>query len=215
MKKEISFNQPYSAALRLWHWTTALTIVSSIVLVLLGSTMFRTRDNIVMVQEQLQQKGIEVSRDQARAVAHEYSDKVWMAHKWVGYGLCFLLLSRFVIGLNASREDSLANKIKAARAIVPSMPGEKEDRRHFITVKSGYRLFYLIFFLMGLTGLGLAFEDVEFLKPIHEAIKTTHEYLQYAIYTFLFLHLSGVILSDLGKFPGIVSRMIHGGGVRS
>ena len=91
VKNEISFNQPYSGVLRLWHWVTALTITASIILVLFGSTMFRTRNNIEMVQEQLQRKGIEVTNDQARAVAHEYSDKLWMAHKWVGYGLCFLL----------------------------------------------------------------------------------------------------------------------------
>lgn len=41
-----------------------------------------------------------------------------------------------------------------------------------------------------------------------------HKYLgfgQYLIYTFVFFHLCGVIISDLGKSKGIVSGMINGG----
>src|SRR5450631_2570647 len=93
----IAFNERHSLAIRIWHWVTFITIASTLVLVLLGSTMFRINDNISLVQEQLERKGVSVTKDQARSVAHEYSDKVWMAHKFVGYALCFLLLSRFII----------------------------------------------------------------------------------------------------------------------
>src|SRR5580698_2641034 len=90
----ITFHERRSLAIRVWHWVTFATITASLVLVLLASTMFRTRDNIDLVVQQLERKGAVVTRDQARAVAHEYSDKLWMAHKMVGYGLCFLLLCR-------------------------------------------------------------------------------------------------------------------------
>jgi Ni,Fe-hydrogenase I cytochrome b subunit len=34
--------------------------------------------------------------------------------------------------------------------------------------------------------------------------------LQWVIYGFVLLHLAGVILADLGKHKGLVSRMING-----
>src|SRR5690348_12718613 len=108
IKKEWSFSEAHPAAIRIWHWITAATLSASILLVILGSTMFRTRNNIDMVQEQLQGKGVTVTVDQARSVAHEYSDKLWMAHKWVGYGLCFLLGCRMMIEMTVSRKDRLA-----------------------------------------------------------------------------------------------------------
>ena len=91
------FKTTYSLAIRIWHWITFLTITASIILVLFASTVFTIKGNLSMVQEQIQQKGRTVTPDQARAVAHEYSDKLWMLHKYVGYGLCFLLLSRIVL----------------------------------------------------------------------------------------------------------------------
>src|SRR5258708_16070214 len=98
-KKDGAFHEKHSLAIRIWHWTTFITIASSLVLVLLGSTMFRTGDNISLVREQLERKGAVVTKDQAWSVAHEYSDKLWMAHKWVGYGLCFLPFPPFIIQL--------------------------------------------------------------------------------------------------------------------
>ena len=89
-----SFNENHSLAVRIWHWVTSLTIIFTIMLVLMGTFMFKMRDNIGIIQEQLEHKGVTVTQDQARSVAHEYSDKIWMFHKYVGYGLAFLLLCR-------------------------------------------------------------------------------------------------------------------------
>jgi cytochrome b len=43
------------------------------------------------------------------------------------------------------------------------------------------------------------------------SIKEIHGFIQYLIYAFLFFHLAGVILAELGKSKGIVSGMINGG----
>src|SRR5882762_9530993 len=100
-----SFNQNHSLAVRLWHWATSVTIIFTIVLVLMGTFMFKMRDNIPMVQEELEHKGLTVTKDQARAVAHEYSDKIWMLHKYVGYGLSFLLLCRILLEASQPGEE--------------------------------------------------------------------------------------------------------------
>jgi len=205
-----SFNENHSLAVRLWHWATGVTIIFTIVLVLMGTFMFKMRDNIPMVQEQLEHKGATVTKDQARSVAHEYSDKIWMLHKYVGYGLTFLLLCRIVLEATQPNEEKFKTKIKNALGFQAKSESEKGDRQLFLYVKRGYLLFYLIFLVMGLSGLVLAFEDVKALDPIHGLMKAVHEYTQYLIYTYILLHLIGVVREEIGKYPGIISGMIHG-----
>jgi len=205
-----SFNENNSLAVRLWHWATSVTIIFTIVLVLMGTFMFKMRDNIPMVQEQLEQKGVTVSKDQARSVAHEYSDKIWMLHKYVGYGLAFLLLCRIILEATQPNEEKFKTKIKNALGFQANTVSEKADRTLFLYVKRGYLLFYLIFIVMGLSGLVLAFEDVKALDPIHDLMGDVHEYTQYLIYAYILLHLMGVIREEIGKYPGIISGMIHG-----
>ena len=57
-----------------------------------------------MVQEQVQQKGVLFTEKQASAVAHEYSDKLWMLHKCIGYSLSFLLLWRIIARITIDKE---------------------------------------------------------------------------------------------------------------
>ncbi|HUQ96991.1 MAG TPA: cytochrome b/b6 domain-containing protein, partial [Chitinophagaceae bacterium] len=126
------FKTHYSAAIRIWHWITFLTFTASIVLVLLGSTVFTMRGNTAMIQEEVQKKGSTVSTDAARAVAHEYSDKLWMLHKYVGYGLCFLLLFRMVLEGVYSKEKRLAGKIKKALLFKSQNENLTKDRSHYL-----------------------------------------------------------------------------------
>jgi len=205
-----SFNENHSLAIRIWHWVTGLTIIFTIVLVIMGTFMFKTRANIPMVQEQLESKGVTVTNDQARAVTHEYSDKIWMLHKYVGYGLCFLLLCRIVLEATQPGEEKIKTKIKNALTFQAKTDSEKEDRKIYLLAKRGYLLFYLVFLVMGLSGLVLAFEDVKFLDPIHKIMGDVHEIAQYGVYVYILAHLIGVVREEIGKYPGITSSMVHG-----
>ncbi|HEX9509730.1 MAG TPA: cytochrome b/b6 domain-containing protein [Puia sp.] len=204
------FNEPHSQAIRIWHWTFFGTITASLVTVLLASTIFRTRNTIALVQGPLQEKGATVSTDQARAVAHEYNDKFWMLHTYIGYVLCGLLLSRIIIEIAQPSEEKLRVKLKKALGFRPGNSSEKMERQHYIQVKGLYLVFYILIFTMALTGLGLAFEDAAILKGIQGTIKQVHSFVQYLIYGFILIHLAGVIKADLDKHQGLVSRMIHG-----
>lgn len=101
------FIQEHSLPIRIWHWLTFILITSAMITVLLNSTLMNPRKNIGMVQEQLKAKGVTVTEDQAFGVSHEYEDKIWGVHKWGGYGLAFLLLSRIVIELVQPGEEKL------------------------------------------------------------------------------------------------------------
>ena len=200
------FQTAKPASIRLWHWLTFLFFTASITTVLFGSTLFKTDNNITMVQQQVQAKGGIVTKDQAWKVAHEYSDKLWMLHKYIGFGLSFLILSRVIIEVRMSKEKKLASKIRLAL----SSPARYAEKKHLLFVQYSYAVFYILFIVMATTGLVLAFEDVEWLKPVHDLAEETHSIVQWGLYTFFVIHIAGVIRADLTKYNGIVSRMING-----
>jgi Ni/Fe-hydrogenase 1 B-type cytochrome subunit len=206
----VGFDGPHSRAMRVWHWSLFLFVSASFVTVLLGSTVFRTRNTVGMVRDELQAKGAAVSPEQARAVAHAYSDKLWDLHKWLGYGISLLVFARIIIELTGPRPERLGVQLKKALRLKPADRQTKMEVQQFIQVKRIYVVFYGALLLMALTGLGLAFEDVPLLRTWHSAIKQLHGFLQWVIYGFVLIHLAGVILADLGESKGVVSRMIHG-----
>lgn len=159
-----------------------------------------------MVQELVAQKGGNITTDQARNVAHEYSDKCWMLHKYTGYGLCILLLWRIITEVSLSKEKKLQVRIKNALRF----PVKNAEQKHYQWVQYGYLAFYVLFILMALTGLVLAFEEVKWLDPIHEAAEETHNVIQYGLYAYILFHLAGTIRADVTRYNGIISRMIHG-----
>ena len=204
------FNEPHSLAIRIWHWVFFLVLTATLVTVLFASTLFRTRNTISLVQDQLAQKGVTVTKDQARAVSHELSDQLWNLHTIIGYVICGLLLCRILIEIAQPRGEKLRVKLRNALGIKPELASDHTGKRHYIRVKTTYLIFYLLILIMALTGLGLAFEDNALLKAWHGNIKQIHSFVQYGIYAFILVHLVGVIRADGNKHKGLVSGMIHG-----
>ena len=164
------FRTAKPASIRLWHWLTFLLLTTSIITVIFGSTLFKTDNNISMVQQQVQEKGGVVTKDQAWKVAHEYSDKLWMLHKYIGFALSFLMLSRIIIEVRLSKEKKIASKIRSAIGYPAGTP----EKKQLVFVQFGYTVFYLLFITMAITGLVLAFEDVQWLRPLHDIAEETH-----------------------------------------
>ncbi len=200
------FKEPKPASIRLWHWLVFLFFLASVTTVIFASTLFRTRDNITMVQDLVKERGGAVTPEQARNVAHEYSDKFWMLHKYIGFGLSILVLLRIITEVALSKQKRVRTRIRNAMNI----PQAGDEKRHFLLVQYGYVVFYAMFILMALTGLVLAFEDWKWLDPVHDAAKQIHSILQWGLYTYMLIHIAGVIRADLTKYGGIVSRMING-----
>jgi len=205
------FIQEHSVMIRIWHWLTFIIISAIIITVLLNSTLFNQRKNISMVQDQLKEKGLTVSEDQAFAVTREYEDKFWGIHKLLGYGLAFLLISRVVIELTQPGDEKIRTRIKNALGLFRKKEGDWKEYRHYLIVKYSYLLFYLLLFCMATTGLGLAFgRELGFSRGLHGAIKEVHSLGQYLMYAFVIIHLCGVIIADNTNSKGLVSGMING-----
>ena len=205
------FIQEHSVMIRIWHWLTFIIISAIIITVLLNSTLFNQRKNISMVQDQLKEKGLTVSEDQAFAVTREYEDKLWGIHKLLGYGLAFLLVSRIFIEIVLPGGEKIPFRIKKALSIFKKKEGDWKEYRHYLMVKYSYLLFYILLFCMAVTGLGLAFgRELGFSRQLHGTIKEIHSFGQYLIYAFVLIHLGGVIIADNTKNNGLVSGMING-----
>ncbi len=205
------FIQKHSRLIRIWHWVTFLVLTASMITVLINSTMLNPRDNIGLVQNQLKEKGLTASEEQAFAVSHEYEDKMWNVHKLLGFGLAFLLVARVLIELSQPQEEKIGTRIKNVMGLLKLNDENKTQYKHYLNVKRVYMLFYLILLLMALTGLGLAFgRDLGFTREIHNTVKTIHSILQYCMYAFVLIHLIGVIIAENSQHKGIVSGMING-----
>jgi Ni/Fe-hydrogenase 1 B-type cytochrome subunit len=204
------FNERHSVLIRIWHWTFFLLVASTMILVLFATQVFDTRANAPMVMQEAFDRGVELSEKQARGIAHYFPEKLWVLHTWIGYGISFLLLSRLVIEVLVSKEERLRNKIKNALKLAPATDPQKKDRLHYIWVKRGYLVFYLLILIMVATGLGLAFEDIPIFDEWHRPIKQIHELGQYGMYAYVALHLIGVLRADIATSNGMISRMIHG-----
>lgn len=205
------FLQKHSAMVRTWHWLTFIILTSSIITVLLTSTLFNQRDNIVVVQNQLKAKGITVTEDQAFSVSREYEDKLWGVHKLLGYGLAFLLLSRVMIEFIHKPEEKFRTRMKNAFLLYKQNSENKKEYRHYLIVKWSYLFFFVLLLIMVLTGLGLAFgRELSFSRGVHNAVKEIHSITQYFIYAFLFFHVCGVLIADNNRDKGLVSGMISG-----
>lgn len=206
------FIQKNSPAIRIWHWLTFIVVTSLIVTVLLASTVLNPRENIPLVQNVLKEKGVTVSNEQTWAVTHLYDDKMWDLHKLLGYALSFLFLSRILAELTQPKDQRFGFRLNHARTAFKKEGSDKKEWRHYLIVKYGYSLFYLLLFAMVTTGLLIAFGgDLGIAGPVRHTIKEVHAFIQYLIYAFVVFHLGGVILADIGKAKGIVSGMINGG----
>lgn len=205
------FIQKNSAAVRIWHWLTFLVVISLIVTVLLQSTLLNPRKNAPEIQTTLKEKGVEVNNGQAFAVSRLYTERVWDFHKLLGFGLAFLFLSRVVIEFTQSKEEKNQARIKKALYLLKQDGPDKKELKHYLIVKGSYMLFYLCLFLMVGTGLVIAFGgDLGLTGPVRHSVKEFHAFVQYLIYIFITAHLIGVIRSDLTKYKGMISGMIHG-----
>jgi len=211
----LDFGYRRSPAIRIWHWTLFVVLTGSIVTVTLASTLFRTRNNIATVQAPLKEKGVLLNDDQARAVAHEFNDRLWALHTWLGYILCFLVLSRIVIEALQPADEKFSRRLRVALGFKPVTPQQRGEVQHHLLVKRSYLVFYAAITIMALTGLILAFEDVSLFHAWRAPAKQVHAFVQYVIYGFAVLHLAGVIRADLTQYPGIISSMIHGQGRKS
>lgn len=203
----------HSLSIRLWHWSTYLLITGSLVTVFMAKTILNPRANIPVVQNALQKNQITVSADVAKSVVHEFNDRMWDWHTFIGYVLAALFGFRILIEIFGVREQKLIPAIKNARRYLKQTSGNTTESKHYLFVKSLYVLFYISLGVQVCTGLFMAYsDDVPSLKKLRGTASDIHSFFMWVIIGYIVFHIAGVIKAEIGKGnKGIVSDMINGG----
>lgn len=208
-----SFRGKHSRNIRIWHWCTYFTISGSLITVLLAKTLFNAKNNITLVQGNLQKSNISLTPDQAKSVAHEFSDLLWHWHTYIGYFLASLLAFRLIAELFQPKEQKVIPVLKKSLMYL-RMPGaDKTHGKHYLFAKCLYILFYSALAVQACTGLFMAYsDDVPALRNLRSIAKEIHNAFMWVIISYIVMHIGGVIFAELKKKDkGVVSDMINGG----
>ena len=194
-----SLRHRHSLGLRIWHWLTVLAISGSLLTLLLNKTVLKPRENVPLIQEKMLESSLALSKDQAKTIAHYYSDKIWDIHVYFGYALSALFLLRILLEFFQKADQKLIRSLKNAKQ----------------SLYKGYAYlgFYLVLLVMSGTGLAMVFldEKPEF-KSLRHNLKEIHSFGLYLVLLYIAAHLVGVILAEASaRGKGIVSDMINGG----
>lgn len=210
---EPSFKGKHSIAMRVWHWSSYVAISGSLITVLLAKTMLNNKDNVHVVKENLQKSNITVTTDQAKSLAHEFSDMAWHWHTIIGYVLAALFGFRIVFEFFQPKEQKVIPLLKNGMNYLRQAGINKKTGKHYLFVRCTYILFYVALAVQACTGLFMAYsDDVDSLKVWRHYAKEVHNVNMWVIISYIVIHLGGVLLAELGKkYKGIVSEMINGG----
>ena len=188
----------WSAAFRAWHWLHAAVILGLLGTVFLRKTFLSWRTNSEILMQKLSGFGIDITAEQAKALAKAIRAPMWEWHIWLGFALAALLLWRVLLFFTQS-----------GRRNYTALKGESLHKK---AVKAGYLVLYGVIAFMAVSGLVIHFYDLlGIAKETAHDIKEVHELMYNVILIFVPLHIAGVVIADMTNEKCIVSDMINGG----
>ncbi|MBN2894882.1 MAG: cytochrome b/b6 domain-containing protein [Campylobacterales bacterium] len=183
----------YSPALRLWHWLHAVAITGLLGTFFLRKTFLSWRENSALIAQKMDEFGITVAPDQAKAIAVAIRAPMWEWHIIFGWMLALLLLWR------------------AGMVLRGGFGYERAQDWHMRLVHVGYFGLYGVLGFMALSGMALHYGgDFGLEKAMLGQIKSAHEFLAWAVAAFVPLHVIGVVVAEHRDQKGVTSRMISG-----
>ena len=188
----------WSAEFRAWHWLHAAVILGLLGTVFLRKTFLSWRTNSEILMQKLSGFGIDITAEQAKALAKAVRAPMWEWHIWLGYALVVLLPWRVLLFFTQSGKRNYT--------------ALKEENLHKKAVNAGYIVLYAAIAFMAVSGLVIHFYDLLGLaKETAHDIKEVHELMYNVILIFVPLHIAGVVIADMTNEKCIVSDMINGG----
>ena len=186
-----------STSLRLWHWLNALAIFGLLATVLLRKTFLSWRTNSLVIQDKIKAAGGQIDPELANSIARTLRDTMWEWHYIFGFSLTALFAFRIFL-------------LARDRGTRPQLAGL--DLHHKM-VQFGYIGFYVMTLLMMGSGLSMYFKEfLGLAKGTVDFVKEYHETAMWFFAVFAGAHILGVVVAENRDEPGIVSRMINGGG---
>jgi len=146
------------------------------------------KNNIAaIVQTKMAEFGTVITDEQAVMIGKAVRSGMWDWHIYLGIAVAVLLVVRLAAVLkNGFGFDDNAAMQKVYRL---------------------YKAVYAVLAIMSISGLVLYYKIAGDAK---ESIETVHQYLGWAIFAFIAVHIVGVVLAEKTDQSGLVSRMING-----
>ncbi len=182
----------YALQLRVWHWLHALTVLGLLGTFFLRKTFLSWRANAEILSAKLAGFGIEVTSEQAAALAKAVRAPMWEWHIILGFVFAALVAWRLVM-------------------ILKEGFGYAPETVHMAWVYRGYKVLYALLAFMAVSGIVIYFAaDIGIGKERAHDVKELHEAAAWGVVAFVVLHIAGVFLADNRDQKGIVSKMISG-----
>ena len=201
----------YRAPLRFWHWGNAALVTLQLMTILFQKVIVKSKSAVPEFQQVLSKDNITITEKQGRAFAHIISERIWGWHIYFGWALVGFFALRVILQLTGPSELRFTSRLlEMLRRYRLAPPAEKGATGKVLFAKTTYALFYLFITIMVVTGLIMIYEDVAWLKGIHNIAKETHNVTMYLIIGFIVLHVVGVVWAETTKEHGLISRMVGG-----
>jgi len=186
----------YTKAHRILHWLIAFTFLFLLLTVWLRMDWMNKNNIGRIVTAGLEKQHIQLPEDVAANIGRAVRKPMWDTHIYAGYVLLLLYVVRLVV----MRVEGPVFSNPFSRKIT----GAERFR------SAVYLVFYLCLGASLITGAYI--EVIGKINPgVYKVMKVVHVQSLYYSLAFIFLHLGGLVLAELGARRGIISRMIHGG----
>lgn len=208
----VATTHDYSVPMRLWHWANAGLVTAQLLTIVFQKVIVNAKGAVPAFQEALRKSGGTLTKQQAGAVAHVISERIWQWHIWLGIGLAAVWLGWTLMqALDPTGRRFGARLRAAAQRYGLASPAEHAGARHVLLAKLTYAAFYLSITVMVVTGLALTWaDDVPWLGHLEHPLKQVHNVTMYVIIGYLVLHVVGVVWADIYDDHGLISRMVSG-----
>lgn len=196
-------------AKRLWHWSNAFLFFCTLSIVLINFTILNPKNHWTYVQEAFSAKGVNISEAEALTFAQYFSDRLWICHAYIGYGIASLFAFRIILEAILPNDESLFSRIKNFLKL--NNDAARKSRFGILFLCT----FYFLIFLIVVTGLSITQQNnIPFLKGSTEAVAVVlkiHKFTMYGLVICILFHIFTVVKLDRKVAPGTISEMINGG----
>lgn len=177
----------FSPSFRVWHWLNAIAMFGLFITVVLRESVMHKSTIGAIVQTKMAELGTVITDEQAVMIGKAVRSPMWDWHIYLGIAVAVLLVARLAAVLkNGFGFDDNAAMQKVYRL---------------------YKVVYILLAAMSISGLLLY---LKLAGDAKESIEAVHQYVGWALFAFIAVHIVGVVLAEKSDQHGLVSRMING-----
>ncbi|WP_291099417.1 MULTISPECIES: cytochrome b/b6 domain-containing protein [unclassified Empedobacter] len=176
---------------RLLHWTIGISMIMLFLTGFLRMEWMSKKNLSALITNEVSKEGLNISDATLKTIGRSSLEPMWQWHEIFAYIALVLFAIRIVYML-----------VKGIRFPNPLKSHSTSEKFQGII----YMIFYLLMLINIVTGFYLMWGNGTYKDPMEELHKT-------AIYwfpIFFLIHLIGVIIDEVNKNSGIVSKMING-----